>query len=180
MDQGEFFKGEIGEDVFESEEIKNGFLKRVTQGSLAEKENQQDHLIVYFVPYNPLTKQVYLVFDLKTGLWLFPGGHMHQGENPRDSLKREVQEELAFELSDERIHKPFLVTKTRSTQEKRGCVWHWDIWYKVETDGQKFKPTDEEFRQTKWLTVAEAQKDVVDSSTLQALRRIGSKHKSKA
>ncbi len=38
------------------------------------------------------------------GMWEFPGGKIELGESPEDALKREIQEELALDISDLKLY----------------------------------------------------------------------------
>lgn len=51
--------------------------------------------------------KVLLVKD-RQGRFEFPGGRMHEGEEPMESLKREVQEELSIAIEPERIFDTFV------------------------------------------------------------------------
>ena len=81
-------------------------------------------------------------------------------------MVREVGEELGFQLEDGEVEKPFLVTKTRTTDPNKVCEWHFDIWYVVKTDGSRFNLTDDEFSDPVWVTVGEARKRVTDQGTI--------------
>ena len=52
------------------------------------------HLVSYFVPLDAATRSVLLGDHRKSGLWLPPGGHVEEGEDPRDTVERETLEEL--------------------------------------------------------------------------------------
>lgn len=48
------------------EEILNLFQKRLNQGKLTRDENPETHFCVYFLPYNPQNKKVFLVHHKKS------------------------------------------------------------------------------------------------------------------
>jgi hypothetical protein len=54
------------------------------------------HLVVYFVPVDPAGRSLLLGDDRKSGLWLPPGGHVEEGEDPRQAVIREAREELGI------------------------------------------------------------------------------------
>src|SRR6188768_1998011 len=47
---------------------------------------------------DPNARKVLLVHHDKTGLWLFPGGHVEDGEAPWDTAVREVLEETGVHI----------------------------------------------------------------------------------
>ena len=57
------------------------------------------HLISYFVPIDPVRRQILLVDHKKAGLWLPPGGHIDEGEHPKEAASREMEEELFTKAS---------------------------------------------------------------------------------
>src|SRR5215475_6387184 len=50
------------------------------------------HLVSYFVVLDE--DAVLLVDHRNAGLWLPPGGHVEPGEHPRETVSREIREEL--------------------------------------------------------------------------------------
>lgn len=68
-------------------------------------------LSVYWFVFRPKTngvkciivRQSQILFVRNTygsGQWTFPGGGMHQGENPSDAIKRELKEEISIIVDD--------------------------------------------------------------------------------
>lgn len=54
------------------------------------------HLTASMVVIDPDTASVLLVHHLAHGLWLFPGGHVDEGETPAQAVVREVLEETGI------------------------------------------------------------------------------------
>jgi len=89
----------IESDQFK-EEVREDFQVLLESGKYIREEDAKKHFSVYFLPYNPKTKQVFIVHHKKSGLWLSPGGHIDSGESPLDTLKREVREEVGLEINN--------------------------------------------------------------------------------
>ncbi|MCZ8075129.1 MAG: NUDIX domain-containing protein [Paucibacter sp.] len=56
------------------------------------------HLVSYFVVSDETASSLLLVDHRNAQLWLPPGGHVEPGEHPRDTVRRELQEELGIAL----------------------------------------------------------------------------------
>jgi 8-oxo-dGTP diphosphatase len=54
------------------------------------------HLVSYAVLIDPHDMAMFLVDHRRAGLCLPPGGHVEQGEDPADTGRREVMEELSI------------------------------------------------------------------------------------
>ena len=52
------------------------------------------HLVVYFVPVDAAGRCLLLGDHRKSGLWLQPGGHVEDGEDPREAVVREADEDV--------------------------------------------------------------------------------------
>src|SRR6202034_478504 len=80
------------------------------------------HLVVYFVPVDATGRCLLLGDHRKSGLWLPPGGHVEDGEDPRQAVIRETREELgiAAEFDED---KPFFLTVTPT----KGANRHLDV-----------------------------------------------------
>src|ERR1700733_6715941 len=93
------------------------------------------HLVVYFVPVDATGRCLLLGDHRKSGLWLPPGGHVEDGEDPHQAVVREAREEL--EITAE-FHPglgdagPFFLTVT-PTNEPRS---HLDVslWFVIQVD----------------------------------------------
>lgn len=163
----------IENSICSDETTFQAFKQRVTEGSLTRDENPQSHFCAFFLPYNPQTKQVFIVHHKKSGLWLSSGGHVDQGETLFQAVNREIEEELGVKKFFSETPKPFLLTITPIENETQPCKRHFDVWYLMPTDGSNFNIDPKEFLATKWMSVEEARKIITDSANLQALDRLG-------
>ena len=83
-----YFSGLLGElchtlaftSKYKIKEIADQFLSRLEEERPTRDENEQTHFCVYFLPFNPETKQVFIGDHRKSGLWLVPGGHIDMEE----------------------------------------------------------------------------------------------------
>lgn len=91
---------------------------------------------------------VLLHLHKRLGLWLQPGGHIHDGETPEDAALREVQEETGFVCSDPR----FVHVDVHAGG--RGHT-HLDVRYLMEADGDP-SPAEGESQDVHWFGWDEA------------------------
>lgn len=112
------------------------------------------HLVVYFVITTPAMDRILLVDHKKAELWLPSGGHVDPGEDPKDTVRREAQEELGIE-AEFMFEKPLLVTVTKTVGN---VAKHTDVtlWYILKGDPNRELDFDpEEFNQIRWFSIDE-------------------------
>jgi 8-oxo-dGTP diphosphatase len=116
------------------------------------------HLVSYAVLIDPRGGDVFLVDHILSGLRLPSGGHVEPGENPVDTARREMLEELGieadFSIAGER---PVFLTATR-TRTVALDAGHTDVslWYAMSGDRQMTLMLDErEFAGGRWWSAAE-------------------------
>jgi len=148
------------------------FLERVEQGALTRDESPSSHFCTYFLPVDQASKRVFIVHHKKSGLWLSPGEHIDRGETPDQAVNREIAEELGVQKFYTQEPRPFFFSIVDIEGQKTPCQSHFDLWYRMETNGSDFHVDPSEFHQTKWMTVPEARGIIVDPSNLQALEII--------
>lgn len=121
---------------------------------------QRKHLVSYFVPLDAAGRCVLLGDHVKSGLWLPPGGHVEDGEDPRRAVEREAMEELGIRAAfHPRVggRLPFFLTVT-PTLPKPGGQSHVDIsmWFVLACDrAAELRPDPREFRSVAWLGIDE-------------------------
>ncbi|MCB1084284.1 MAG: NUDIX hydrolase [Simkania sp.] len=109
------------------------------------------HLVSYFVPVDLDLGKILLVQHKKANLWLPPGGHVEWNEHPRETVEREMLEELSVEaqlLQED----PFFLTVAQTVNESSP---HTDVsmWYLVQGNAQHEYAFDrDEFHEIKWFS----------------------------
>ncbi|HEX3965536.1 MAG TPA: NUDIX domain-containing protein [Trebonia sp.] len=111
------------------------------------------HLVSYFALVDSASRMVLLGDHVKSGLWLPSGGHVEDGEDPRDTVDREASEELGIRA---RFHEqlgagmPFFLTATPTL----GAHSHVDVslWFVLACDRDAdLEPDPREYRAVRWL-----------------------------
>jgi len=140
----------------------------------AKPATPPQHLVSYFAVVDD--ESILLVDHKNAQLWLPPGGHVEVGEHPRDTVVREIREELGFAPTHE-IAPPLMVTCTTTVGLTSG---HTDVslWYVVNaTRSQALTYDPQEFDGIKWFRFSEAPLDRSDPHLerfIQKLRSNGS------
>ncbi len=117
------------------------------------------HLVSYFAVVDG--DSILLVDHKNAQLWLPAGGHVEPGEHPRQTVARELQEELGFAASHA-IGAPLMVTCTETVGLTAG---HTDVslWYVVQAKRTQPLVFDaDEFNRVQWFNFAEAPFDRSD------------------
>lgn len=121
---------------------------------IAKPATPDTHLVSYFVLLDQKQNKLLLTDHKKSGLWLPSGGHVELNEHPKDTVEREIIEELGIQadfLSDD----PFFLTVTKTVGQTAG---HTDVslWYILRgsaSDSLKFD--NQEFHQIRWVLPTE-------------------------
>lgn len=156
-------------EKFEKPEVFTLFEKRIKEGKFTKEENQDSHFGAFIVPYDPVTKQLFIVDHKKAKKWLFPGGHVDYGETIFNTVKRESKEELGLSLSS--IPEPFFFSHMMLPQPYF-CVEHFDCWFLIKTEESLVTPDMREFHHTKWVSFLEVKKYLQDRDNHIALNFI--------
>ncbi|MEU4234865.1 NUDIX hydrolase [Nonomuraea sp. NPDC026600] len=112
------------------------------------------HLAVYAVLLDEASRSIMLVAHILAKAWLMPGGHVDDGEDPRATVVRELQEELQIappfhpDFGDD----PFFLTVTWTTPP----FTHQDatFWFIFSADrNEPITPDPREFSDVRWFSL---------------------------
>lgn len=112
------------------------------------------HLVSYFIILDLEKEKIMLVDHIKAELWLPPGGHVEKDEDPKNTVEREIQEELNMS-ADFVSTDPFFITQAVTVGKTAG---HTDVslWYVLKADSEKEITYDPgEFNRYKWFDYEE-------------------------
>lgn len=157
-----------------SEEVALIFQERLKDKALTRDENAESHFCAYFAACDYKNKQLFIGHHIKSGLWLFNGGHIDKDETLFETVKREIEEEWGLDASNLEVGSPALLTIAEiDNPTKQTCKLHLDVWHFINVDKNDFNPDPskiaEEFHSVEWLDLREARKIITDPGTLQAL-----------
>lgn len=120
------------------------------------------HLVSYFVIIDSERNKILLVDQGQGELWLPTGGHVELNEHPKDTVTREVYEELGSEANF-LLHEPLFLGVTES-------IWftakHTDIslWYLLKGDStSEINFNRMEIQQIRWFDIDQIPYDYSDS-----------------
>lgn len=119
---------------------------------LEKPDHPNIHLVAYFMVIDPNSNEYLLVDHKKAGLWLPPGGHVEPNEHPKDTVKREIKEELGVE-AEFLFEDPLFITATKTTGHGPS---HTDVslWYLLKGRRDVNIEFDkEEFHQIQWFSL---------------------------
>lgn len=108
------------------------------------------HLVAYILVFDPRTNEFLLVDHKIAGIWLPAGGHVEIDEHPKDTVIREVKEELGIE-AEFIFDAPLFLTVTET---KGNVAQHTDVslWYILKGDRKISLEFDaREFHQIRWF-----------------------------
>ena len=137
----------------------------------AKPATPPQHLVSYFAVVDG--ESILLVDHKNAQMWLPPGGHVEEGEHPRDTVLREVREELGFAPSHE-IAAPLMVTCTTTAGLTAG---HTDVslWYVVNATRDEGLSFDaQEFNGVSWFEFSEAPLERSDPYLERFIRKLRS------
>jgi 8-oxo-dGTP diphosphatase len=118
-------------------------LFRTTKPAIPAK-----HLVSYFAVVDG--DHILLVDHRNAQLWLPPGGHVEEGEHPRETVVRELFEELGL-VPGHDITEPLMVTCTTTVGFTGGHV-DVSLWYVVTADrNQGIRFDRQEFAGIQWF-----------------------------
>ena len=121
---------------------------------IAKPDQPKIHLVSYFVLVDPYTNELLLTDHKKAELWLPSGGHVEIGEHPKQTVCREIKEELGIEAEFLFEHPQFVtITDTVGNVSKHTDV---SLWYLLRGNKNDILNFDsEEFHQIRWFNPQE-------------------------
>ena len=128
---------------------------------IAKPATPDPHLVAYFLLIDQNEQRLLLVEHRKANLWLPAGGHVEPNEHPKETVSREMQEELGVQ-ADFLSGKPFFLTVTKTTGDKDK---HTDVslWYILRGSiATHFQFDEREFHSIRWFTPREIPLDQSD------------------
>ena len=150
------------------------FKERLEKGALTRDENAESHFCAYFAACDYKNKQLFIGHHIKSGLWLFNGGHIDEGEILAETVAREINEEWGLDANGLKVGEPALLTIAEiDNPTKQKCRLHLDVWHFSNVNQDEFNPDPlkiaEEFYSAEWMDLDKARQLITDQANLQAL-----------
>jgi 8-oxo-dGTP pyrophosphatase MutT (NUDIX family) len=121
---------------------------------IGKPDQPAKHLVSYFAVVDE--GHILLVDHKNAQRWLPTGGHVEANENPRETVVRELKEELGMEISLAQVGAPCMIPVTQTVGLTSG---HTDVslWYVVRAGrSSKIDFDAAEFNDVRWFSFSEA------------------------
>ncbi len=138
---------------------------------IAKPARPDPHLVAYFLLIDQDVQQLLLVEHKKANLWLPSGGHVELNEHPKETVSRELMEELGVQ-ADFLSERPFFLTVTKTTGDKDN---HTDVslWYILKASvATPFQYDTSEFHSIRWFTPREIPLDQSDPHMYRLVQKL--------
>ena len=133
------------------------------------------HLVSYFAVVDG--REILLVDHKIAQLWLPPGGHVEPGEHPRETVARELHEELGF-VAGHDIAEPLMVTCATTVGLASGHI-DVSLWYVVKAArNQRINFDEQEFSSVRWFPYSDVPQGRSDPHLARFLAKLGSCNRS--
>lgn len=121
------------------------------------------------------SKIYYLFLHYKSGHWDFPKGHIEEGENEKEAVKREVEEETGIKdikiIDGFREWIKYFFRNSYESKDKKGAwIFKIVIFYLVETKTREVKISFEHIGY-KWLSYEEAFEQLTYKNAKEILKK---------
>ena len=141
---------------------------------IAKPATPPKHLVSYFALVND--DHILLVDHKNSRLWLPSGGHVEPGEHPRETVLRELKEELGM-APDHAIDRPILVTCTETVGV---TTRHVDVslWYVIRARLDQAMTFDrQEFNAIQWFAFDDVPFERSDPHMRRFVQKLGTNGK---
>lgn len=129
---------------------------KLSQNSHTKREGNPAHYCSFFLPIHRPSNSIYLCDHRKACDWIPPGGHIEEGETPRQAASREMQEELGYSPKLTELT-PWNLSVKEIGRPEQGCLTHYDVWFLVEMKEQnEFEFDPHEYHAASWFPVKKA------------------------
>jgi 8-oxo-dGTP diphosphatase len=129
------------------------------------------HLVSYFAVVDG--REILLVDHKGAQLWLPPGGHVEPEEHPRETVARELLEELGFASAHD-IAEPLMITCTTTVGLTSGHI-DVSLWYVVAAArSQPINYDQHEFAAVSWFAYSAVPLHRTDPHLARFLAKLGS------
>lgn len=146
-------------DLLEKEQkqyVRDWILSGKELFRIAKPATPDIHLVSYFAVISQSEKKLLLVDHKNARLWLPPGGHVEPNEHPKETVKREVKEELGIE-ADFLLEQPLFLSVSKTAGASTG-IGHTDVslWYLLRSSSKiHFIYDKKEFKRIRWFDIDE-------------------------
>jgi mutator protein MutT len=101
--------------------------------------------------------------------WELPGGRISKGQQPKETLKRELKEELGIKLNEAHLLEAFAWTPDKDSKGDPGS-YYLTLVYEVNLQDQEIKPGFE-IGVARWFTPEEIQELMIEANSRHFLQK---------